>query len=30
MNYDGAKATGLGVEGSGINSAFVVIHTIVA
>ena len=28
MNHDSTKATGLGVEGSGINGAFVVIHTI--
>ena len=28
MNQDSMKATGLGVEGSGINGAFVVIHTI--
>jgi hypothetical protein len=28
MNYDSAKATGLDVEGSGIDSVFLVIHTI--
>jgi len=28
VNQDSTKATGLGVEGSGIEGAFVVIHTI--